>query len=262
MPAPALIAFPPPAVRHNEPQSSSRVCNAPAFPQCRQWVRKRAKGETAHDGVEALGSHRQLLSVHAHEEDRRPGPGVRSRIYAAEHRLRQVNADRQAPSPDGFGGGHEGRAGAAGQIHDTSALGDPDPINKPTAEVTEEVGSHRPIGACRPVEDVSPGRRLVSVHSPILTSSRPRDDGAHLGRYGRVSALHSEEAPGPGHTLGFVLVVVREVETRAAVSVGPVAGDDGAVLVDDPVRTPTAPGGPTPSRWQLRFLKRRGRLPA
>jgi hypothetical protein len=29
--------------------------------------------------------------------------------------------------------------------------------------------------------------------------------------------------------------VVREVETRAAVSVGAVAGDDGAVLVDDPV---------------------------
>jgi hypothetical protein len=86
MPAPALIAFPPPAVRHNEPQSSSRVRNAPAFPQSGQWVRKRTKGETADHGVEALGSDRQLLSVHAREEDR-PGPGVRSRIDAAEHRL-------------------------------------------------------------------------------------------------------------------------------------------------------------------------------
>jgi hypothetical protein len=39
-----------------------------------------------------------------------------------------------------------------------------------------------------------------------------------------------------------VVAVVREVETRTAVRVGPVVGDDGAVLVDDPVRTGTATG--------------------
>jgi hypothetical protein len=171
MPAPTLIAFPPPAVTHNEAQSSSRVRNAPTFPQCRQWIRKRAEGEAADHGVEALGSDPKLLSVHAREQDPRPGPGVLGSTRAAKHGLGQVNTDRQTPSPDGFGGGHKRRAGAAGHIDDPSAPGDPDAINEPSAEVPKEVRSDRPVGGGRPVKD-TPHRRFVSLHSPMLTRSR------------------------------------------------------------------------------------------
>src|ERR671911_65309 len=68
---------------------------------------------------------------------------------------------------------------------DPSALGDPEAINEPTTEVTEEVRSNRPVSACRPVEDVASALLFVSAHSPILTRSRPQDDGAHLGSSGR-----------------------------------------------------------------------------
>ncbi len=173
MPAPALIAFPPPAVRHNEAQLSSRVRNAPTFQQCRQRVRKRSEGETAQHGVDALGSDRQLLRVHAREEDPPPGPGLCSSTCAAKHGLGQVNTDRQTPSPDGVGGGHERGAGAAGHIDDPSAPGDPYAFNESSAEVTKEVRSDRPVGVCRPVKD-TPQRRVVSVHSPMLTRSRPQ----------------------------------------------------------------------------------------
>jgi hypothetical protein len=181
MPAPALIALPPPAVRHNEAQSSSRVRNAPTFHQCRQRVRKRSEGETAQHGVEALGPNRKLLRVHAREEDPRPGPGLRSSTCAAKHGLGQVNTDRQTPSPDGFGGGHERRTGTAGHVDDPSAPGDPDAFNESSAEVTKEVRSARPVGGRRPVED-TPHRRFMSVHRPMLDKIKAAGDGARVLR--------------------------------------------------------------------------------
>jgi hypothetical protein len=172
VPAPAFIAFPPPPVRHNEPESTSRARNAPTFHQRRRCVRKRPESETADHGVEGLGPHRKLLSVHAREEDPRHGPRVRCFTCPAKHGLGQVNTDRQTPRSDRLSGGHERRAGTAGHIEDASTPGDPDAINEPAGEVAKDVRSNRPVGLCHSVED-TPHLRLVSAHSPMLTGSRP-----------------------------------------------------------------------------------------
>ena len=179
MPAPALIAFPPPAIRHNEPQSSSPVRNAPALPQCRQWP------ETS-----------QGRNCRPRRRSSRIGPPAAERPCTLGGR----RTGRGVP-PDLRGGAWpltgQGRpTGPQPRRLRRRARGprrcrrpDPRPVRPGGSRCNQradgrsdrKVGSHRPVGACRPVKHVSPGRRLVSSHSAILTRSRPRDDGRRLG---------------------------------------------------------------------------------